>query len=164
MLRERLQDVIHIISIQREALDAPGPRDGYQGTVASVKDDVDDAGLFIAAPTLVVIIVLMLSVVLVLMAMSMLAFPFALIVIIIVVIMPVRPHAINDAFWSVVAGLNGRVLQAGKLCLVQLCGGIRPRLGAMGMEHLVSARHMVGVRMMVHRWRRTGKRASIQPR
>src|SRR2546425_5865373 len=122
MLRKRLQDVIHIISIQREALDAPGPRDGYQGTVASVKDDVDDAGLFIAAPTLVVIIVLMLSVVLVLMAMSMLAFPFALIVIIIVVIMPVRPHAINDAFRSVVAlnsvvaGLNGRVLQAGKLC------------------------------------------------
>ena len=84
--------------------------------MASVKDDVDDAGLFIAAPTLVVIIVLMLSVVLVLMAMSMLALPFALIVIIIVVIMPVRPHAINDAFRSVVAGLNGRVLQAGKLC------------------------------------------------
>ena len=43
-------------------------------------------------------------------------------------------------------------LQAGELCLVQLCGGVRPRLGAMGMEHLVSARHMVGARMMVH-WR-----------
>ena len=40
-------------------------------------------------------------------------------------------------------------LQAGELRLVQLCGGIRRRLGAMGMEHLVSARHMVGVRMMV---------------
>jgi len=38
-------------------------------------------------------------------------------------------------------------LQAGELCLVQLCGGIRPRLGAMGVEKPVSACHMVGVRM-----------------
>jgi len=40
-------------------------------------------------------------------------------------------------------------LHAGQLCLVQLCGGIRPRLGAMGMEHLVSAHHMVRARVMV---------------
>ena len=47
-------------------------------------------------------------------------------------------------------------LQVGELCLVQLCGGVRPRLGAMGMEHLVSARHMVGARMMVLRRHRRG--------
>src|SRR5437870_13680463 len=93
MLRKRLQDVIHIISIQREALDAPRPRDGYQGTAAPVKDDVDDAGLFIAAPTLVVIIVPMLSLVLVLIPMSMPALPSALMGLTIAVIMPLRPHA-----------------------------------------------------------------------
>ena len=63
-------------------------------------------------------------------------------------------------------------LQAGQLCLVQLCGGIRPRLGAMGMEHVVSAYHMVGVRMMVlwrhccgrRRFGRRGRRDIISSR
>ena len=45
------------------------------------------------------------------------------------------------------------LLQAGELCLVQLRGGIRERLRAMGVEKLVSAYHMVGARMTVL-WRR----------
>ena len=58
--------------------------------------------------------------------------------------------------WPGIRRLGRRIgkvsrLKACKLCLVQLCGGIRPRLGAMGMEHLVSAYHMVSVRMMVLR-------------
>ena len=58
--------------------------------------------------------------------------------------------------WPGIRRLGRRIgkvsrLNACKLCLVQLCGGIRPRLGAMGMEHLVSAYHMVSVRMMVLR-------------
>ena len=44
-------------------------------------------------------------------------------------------------------------MQAGQLSLVQLCGGIRERVRAMGMEKLVSAYHMVCARMTVL-WRR----------
>ena len=41
------------------------------------------------------------------------------------------------------------LLQAGELCLVQLCGGVRERVRAMGTEKLVSANHMVRARMTV---------------
>jgi hypothetical protein len=57
--------------------------------------------------------------------------------------------------WQGIRRLDRRIgkvsrLKAGQLCLVELCGGIRPRLGAMGMEHLVRARHMVGMTVL---WR-----------